>query len=62
MQMRAANILGSTRCPALLTPMISSASICSVTRIVPSWDAMLEPTLPAKITGINVGLNSRIMV
>ena len=23
---------------------------------------MLDPTLPAKITGINVGLNSRIMV
>ena len=29
--------------------MISSASICSVTRIVPISEAIFEPTLPARI-------------
>lgn len=41
--------LGSTRKLQELTPMISSASICSVTRIVPISEAIFEPTLPARI-------------
>ena len=30
-------------------PIISSASICWVTRMVPSSDAMFDPTFPARI-------------
>ena len=39
-------------------PIISRASICSETRIVPISEAMLEPTFPAKIKAIIVGENS----
>ncbi len=42
-------ILGNTRNEAELTPIISSASICWVTRIVPISEAMLLPTLPARM-------------
>ena len=41
--------MGSTRKLAEFTPIISSASICSVTRIVPISEAMFEPTFPANI-------------
>ncbi len=44
-----AMIFGNTRKLDELTPMISRASICSVTRIVPISDAMLDPTFPARI-------------
>ena len=40
-----AAILGNINRLAELTPIISSASICSVTRM----EAMFDPTLPAKI-------------
>ena len=43
---------------AELIPITSSASICSVIRIVPSSDAMLPPTLPASTSAIMVELNS----
>ena len=38
--------------------MISSASICSVIRIVPISEAMFDPTLPARISATTVELNS----
>ena len=50
--------LGSTMKLAELRPMISRASICSVTRIVPISDDMFEPTLPARIRHIIVDENS----
>ena len=48
MDTRAA-ILGRMRKLAEFTPMISRASICWVTRMVPISDVMFEPTLPARI-------------
>ena len=54
-------IFGAIKLPAEFIPIISSASICSVTRIVPISEAILEPTLPAKIKLITRGANSRIM-
>ena len=45
-----------------MKPMISSASICSVMRMVPISEAMLDPTLPARINATTVEENSRIMV
>ena len=44
------------------TPMISNASICSVTFMVPISEAMLEPTFPAKMSEIIVGENSSIVL
>ena len=41
-------------------PIISKASICSVTRILPISEAMLDPTFPARIKEIMVGENSNI--
>ena len=41
-------------------PIISRASICSETLIVPISEAILEPTLPARIRAIIVGENSNI--
>ena len=35
--------------------MISSASICSVIRIVPISEAMFDPTLPARISATTAG-------
>ena len=42
--------------------MISRASICSVIRIVPISEAMLDPTLPERISATTVDENSRIIV
>ena len=42
--------------------MISSASICSVTRMVPMLEVMNDPTLPATMIEVKVGANSRINV
>ena len=40
--------------------MTSSASICSVTRIVPMDDVMNEPIFPAMMIEMNVGANSKM--
>ena len=53
-----AAILGRMRYPAELTPMISSASICCVTRMVPISEAMFEPTLPARMMQMMLDANS----
>lgn len=42
--------------------MMSNASICCVMRIVPSSDAMLEPTFPASIRHIIDDENSSSMI
>ena len=52
-------ILGSMRKFAEFTPIISKASICWVTRMVPISDVMFEPTLPASIRHIIDEENSR---
>ena len=57
----APKIFGKTKNESEFTPMISRASICSVTRIVPISEAILEPTLPAKIREMIVGENSRMV-
>ena len=58
----AAIILGRTKKFSELTPIISKASICSVTRIVPISEAILDPTFPARIREIIVGENSKIVL
>jgi len=58
---RVATILGSIRYDAEFTPIISSASICSVTLMVPISDAIFDPTLPARIKALIVDENSRII-
>jgi SprT protein len=55
-------IFGRTKNVKEFTPMISSASICSVTRIVPISEAIFEPIFPAKIKEIIVGENSSIVL
>ena len=57
----AAQILGAIKYSAELTPIISRASICSVTRMVPISEAMFEPTFPASIKEIMVGESSNII-
>lgn len=52
-------ILGNTMKLAELMPIISSASICSVTLIVPISEAILLPTLPARIRHIIEEENSK---
>ena len=47
-----AEIFGRIRKFAEFTPIISSASICCVTRMEPISDVMLEPTLPDRIRHI----------
>ena len=47
---------------AELTPMISIASICSVTRMVPISEAMLLPTLPARINDMMEEENSNRII
>ena len=42
-----------------LAPMLARASICSVTRMVPSSAAMALPTRPANIVAANTGPSSR---
>ena len=49
MKTKNAITFGRTRKLAELTPIISKASICSVTRIVPISEAIFDPTLPANI-------------
>ena len=58
----APTIFGNTKKFNEFTPIISSASICSVTRIVPTSEAILEPTFPAKMSDIIVGENSKIVL
>ena len=53
-------IFGNIKNDAELTPIISKASICSLTLMLPISDAMLDPTLPANIKDIIVGENSKI--
>ena len=53
-----ATTLGAARKEAELMPMMSRASICCVTRMVPSSEAMLEPTLPARIRHMILDENS----
>ena len=57
---RLAKTIGSIKYAAELTPIISNASICSEIRIVPISEAILDPTFPARMSEINVGLNSNI--
>jgi hypothetical protein len=52
-------ILGRMRKLAGLTPIISNASICCVTRMVPISEAMLEPTLPERIRHMMEEENSK---
>jgi hypothetical protein len=59
LNIRLAIILGKIRKLGELTPMISKASICSVTLMVPMLDAIYEPTFPARIE-IMVGENSNM--
>jgi hypothetical protein len=58
----AATTFGSTKKDKEFTPIISKASICSVTRIVPISEDTFEPTLPARIKEIMVGENSKIVL
>ena len=53
-------IFGKMRKEAELTPIISKASICSVTLIEPISEAILDPTFPANINASIVGENSNI--
>ncbi len=55
-------IFGRIRKLAELTPMISIASICSVTRMVPISEAMLLPTLPARINDMMEEENSNRII
>ena len=57
-----ARILGIARKLALLMPMISSASICSVALMVPISLAILEPILPDRIRHRMVDENSSRMI
>ncbi len=52
-------IFGNTMKLAEFMPIMSSASICSVTRMVPISEAMLLPTFPARISDIIDEENSR---
>ena len=47
---------------AELTPIISRASICWVTRMVPSSEAMFDPTFPARIRHMMEEENSSSMI
>ena len=55
-------IFGRMRNEAEFTPIISSASICCVTLMVPISEAMFEPTLPAKIRHMILEENSSTMI
>ena len=43
-------------------PMMSRASICCVTRMVPISEAMFDPTFPAKIRHMMLLENSNSMI
>lgn len=45
-----------------MMPMMSKASICCVTRMVPSSDAMFEPTFPARMRHMMEEENSRSII
>src|SRR5687767_830727 len=53
---------GTTRYACGSYDSVSSASICSVTRIVPSSAAMLAPTRPASARPVSTGASSIVMV
>jgi hypothetical protein len=53
-----AKILGNIRKFGEFTPIMSNASICSETLMVPILEAIYDPTLPARIKLIIVGENS----
>ena len=55
-------IFGMIRKLAELIPIISMASICSVTRMVPISEAMLLPTFPARIKHMIDDENSSRMI
>ena len=57
-----ASILGAARKLALLMPIMSRASICSVALMVPISLAMLEPILPERIKHRIVDENSSRMI
>ena len=54
-------IFGAIKKAAELTHMISSASTCSVTFMVPISDAIFDPTFPANIKLIIVGEKAKII-
>ena len=56
------NIFGRMMKLAELMPIISRASICWVTRMVPISDAMFEPTLPARMRHMILEENSSSMI
>ena len=60
LKIRLAMILGKIKKFGELTPIMSKASICSVTRMVPMLEAIYDPTFPARIREIMVGENSKI--
>ena len=53
-----ANTLGVIKNEIGSNANASSASICSVTRIVPSSAVMVAPTFPANTSAVNNGVNS----
>lgn len=55
-------IFGNMRNDAEFMPIISNASICWVVRIVPSSEAMLEPTFPESIKHMMEDENSKSMI
>lgn len=55
-------IFGPTKYDTELTPIVSSASICSVIRMLPISEAMLLPIFPAKIKLTMVDENSNSIV
>ena len=52
---------GTTRYFMGLVASVVSASICSVTRMVPSSAAMDAPALPATMRPVSTGPSSRVM-
>ena len=54
----AATIRGTTRYRVGLIPIVSMASICSVTRMVPSSAAMEAPTRPPTTRAVSTGPSS----
>src|ERR1035437_1398026 len=58
----AANTLGITKYDFVLMPIISKASICSLTLMLPNSPAILLPITPANTIQTSVGANSRITV
>ena len=59
MAIRLAMMRGETKNLIGLIAMESSASICSVARMVPSSAAMAEPVLPVTMKADSTGPNSR---